>query len=62
MDLNQGAQTLFAYCEKIILIFSLNSARVRAIGWHLLGFFFSRDFCTFLKGGLGGKSFIGNIK
>ena len=59
MDLNQGAQTLFAYCEKIILIFSLNSARVRALAYGLCLEFF-RDFSDFFYGGLWGKSFIGN--
>ena len=33
--------------------FSLNSTRVRALGWPLLGFF--RDFSAFLRGVCGGK-------
>ena len=58
----RGFNVYLHIAKKIFGNFSLiSSARVRAIGWHLLGFFFSRDFCTFLKGGLGGKSFIWNM-
>ena len=41
--------------------FSLNSARVRAFGWPLLGYF-SGFFSIFFEGGLWGRSFIGNIQ
>ena len=37
MDLNKGVLTLFAYCEKLIRKISLNSTRVRALEWPLLG-------------------------
>ena len=36
--------------------FSLNSARVRVLGWHFFGIFL-----LFFKGGLWSKSFIENI-
>ena len=41
--------------------FSLNSVRVHALGWPLLGNFPFPDFFFFSEGGLWGKSFIGNI-
>ena len=36
----RGSDVRFAYCEKTDLeFFSLNSTKVRALGWPLLGFF-----------------------
>ena len=52
MDLNKGVLTLFAYCENWCRQFSLNSSRVRALGWPLLGIF-SGFFWFFLWGSVG---------
>ena len=41
--------------------FSLNSTRVRALGWPLLGFFPGFFVVDFFEWGLWGKSFKGNI-
>ena len=47
----KGFRRLSAFCEEIMWTFSLNSARVRALGWPFLGFF--RDYYYFFRGGCG---------
>ena len=56
----RGSDIYLHIVKKLEGKFSLNSAKVRALGWPLHGFFFSPNFLLF-KAGLWSKSFTENI-
>ena len=61
MDLNKGLPTFFAYCEKLIWKFFSKFNQGTCPWMTFASNFFGIFLIFFLKEGLCGKSFIGNI-